>query len=199
MLFILCREKYEDIRMAFCEEIKTKEELYETLTLIYDVDEKTAEIIIDNLTNRHRLSESEEILLESHGIEKDFIESIQNNKNLTGYDTEEPNISLVGPFFYINKILYTHSAGVKDFKNDERFCNDPISHFDYFNSLGIPGDYGNYPRGRVIYDTLRDEYIVYMDKSIMTDDIMESVMLAYCLEERKTVFRTDAHYKHDNL
>ena len=140
--------------MAFCEEIKTKEELYEILTLIYDVDEKTAEIIIDNLTNRHRLSESEEILLESHGIEKDFIESVQNNKNLIGYDTEEPNISLVGPFFYINKKLYTHSVAVKDFKNDERFYNDPISHFDYFNSLGIPGDYGNYPRGRVIYDSL---------------------------------------------
>ena len=185
--------------MAFCEEIKTKEELYETLTLIYDVDEKTAQIIIDNLTNRHRLSESEEILLESHGIEKDFLESIQNNKNLTGRTAEEPNISLVGPFFCINKKLYTHSVAVKDFKNDERFCNDSISHFDYFNSLGIPGDYGNYPRGRVIYDTLRDECIVYMDKSIMTEDIIESVMLAYCLEERKTVFRTDAHYKHDNL
>lgn len=199
MLFILCREKNEDVKMAFYEEIKTKEELYEALIWIYDLDEKTAEIIIDNLANRHKLSESEEILLASHGIEQDFIESIQNNKNLNGYNTEEPNISLVGPFFYINKKLYTHSVAVKDFKNDERFCNDPISHFDYFNSLGIPGDYGNYPRGRVIYDILRDEYIVYMDKSIMTDDIMESVMLAYCLEERKTVFKTDAHYKHDNL
>lgn len=199
MLFILCREKNEDTKMAFCEEIKTKEELYEALTWIYDLDEKTAGIIIDNLANRHKLSESEEILLASHGIEQDFIESIQNNKNLNGYNTEESNISLVGPFFYINNRLYTHSARVKDFKNDERFCNDPISHFDYFNSLGIPGDYGNYTRGRVIYDTLRDEYIVYMDKSIMTDDIMESVMLAYCLEERKTVFRTDTHYKHDNL
>ena len=94
-------KKIDDIKMAFCEEIKTKEELYETLTLIYDVDEKTAQIIIDNLTNRHRLSESEEILLESHGIEKDFIESIQNNKNLNGYNTEELNIALVGPFFYI--------------------------------------------------------------------------------------------------
>ena len=185
--------------MAVCEEIKTKEELYEALTWIYDVDEKTAQIIVDNLTNRHRLSESEVTLLASHGIEQDFIESIQNNKRLNGYGAEEPNISLVGPFFYINNKLYTHSVAVKDFKNDERFCNDPISHFDYFNSLGIPGDYGNYPRGRVIYDTLKDEFIVYMDKTIMIDDIMESVILAYCLEERKTVFRTDTHYKHDNL
>lgn len=199
MLFILCRVKNEDIKMAFCEEIKTKEELYDYLTDICDVDEKTAAIIVYNLASRHRLSESEEILLASHGIEQDFIKTIQNNKRLNCYGAEEPNISLVGPFFYINKKLYTHSVAVKDFKNDERFCNDPISHFDYFNSLGIPGDYGNYPRGRVIYDTLKDEYIVYMDKSIMIDDIMESVMLAYCLEERKTVFRTDAHYKHDNL
>ena len=68
--------------MAFCEEIKNKEELYDVLTEIYDVNEKTAQTIIDNLASRHKLSESEEILLESYGVEKDFIESIQNNKKL---------------------------------------------------------------------------------------------------------------------
>ena len=44
--------------MAFFEEIKTKEELYDVLTSIYDVEEKTALIIVENLGSRHRLSES---------------------------------------------------------------------------------------------------------------------------------------------
>ena len=44
--------------MAFFEEINTKEELYDVLTSIYDVEEKTALIIVENLGSRHRLSES---------------------------------------------------------------------------------------------------------------------------------------------
>ena len=188
--------------MAFFEEINTKEELYDVLTSIYDVEEKTALIIVENLESRHRLSESEEILLLSHEIPQEFLDYIQNNKNLNQInieESEESNISAVGPFFYIDKKLYTHSVPMSEFERDERFYNDPISHLDFFDTLNIDGDYGNYPRGRVIYDSLKDKYIVYMDKSIMTEDIKHSVMLAYCLEERKTVFKRDAHYKHDNL
>lgn len=188
--------------MAFFEEINTKEELYDVLTSIYDVEEKTALIIVENLGSRHRLSESEEILLLSHGITQEFLDYIQNNKNLNQIhieEGEESNISLVGPFFYIDEKLYIHSVPISLFKKGERFYNDPISHLDFFDTLNIDGDYGNYPRGRVVYDSLKDKYIVYMDKSIMTEDIKHSVMLAYCLDESKTVFRRDAHYTHNYL
>jgi len=188
--------------MAFFEEINTKEELYDVLTSIYDVEEKTALIIVENLGSRHRLSESEEILLLSHEIPQEFLDYIQNNKNLNQIhieEGEESSISSVGPFFYINKKLYTHSVPMSEFKRDERFYNDPISHLDFFDTLNIDGDYGNYPRGRVVYDSLKDKYIVYMDKSIMTEDIKHSVMLSYCLDEDKTVFRRDAHYTHNYL
>ena len=63
-------------------EIKTKEELYNILVNAYDVEEKTARIIIDNLASRHRLSESEETLLLSHEIPQEFLDAIQQNKNL---------------------------------------------------------------------------------------------------------------------
>lgn len=188
--------------MAFFEEINTKEKLYDVLTSIYDVEEKTALIIVENLGSRHRLSESEEILLLSHGIPQEFLDYIQTNKNLNQIhieEGEESNISLVGPFFYICKKLYTHSVPMSEFKKGERFYNDPISHLEFFDALGIDGDYGNYPRGRVIYDSLKDKYIVYMDKSIMTEDIKHSVMLAYYLDKSKTMFRRDAHYTHNYL
>lgn len=64
------------------EQIKTKEELYNILVNTYDVEEKTARIIIDNLASRHRLSESEETLLLSHEISQEFLNVIQQNKNL---------------------------------------------------------------------------------------------------------------------
>ena len=80
--------------MAFFEEINTKEELYDILTSIYDVEEKTALIIVENLGSRHRLSESEEILLLSHEIPQEFLDYIQNNKNLNRIkSTMENNMS----------------------------------------------------------------------------------------------------------
>ncbi len=63
-------------------EIKTKEELCNILVNTYDVEEKSARIIIDNLASRHRLSESEETLLLSHEIPQEFLDEIQQNKNL---------------------------------------------------------------------------------------------------------------------
>ena len=187
--------------MVFFEEINTKEQLYDVLTAVYDVDEKTALIIVTNLANRHRLSESEETLLLSHEIPQEFLDYVQQNKKLNQSVVEEgeKEVSSVGPFFFINKRLFAHTAALKDFKKDERFYNDPISHLDFFDSLNIDGDYGNYPRGRVIYDSLKDKFIVYMDESIMTENLKQSVMLAYSLDESKTVFRRDAHYAHNYL
>ena len=183
--------------MAFCEEIKTKEELFDYLTIIYEVEKSTAENIIYNLASRHRLSEAEEILLESYGIEQDFIVSIQDNKYLNGCADE----SLVGPFFYINNKLHSHSVLLSDSDYDGRFYNDPISHFDFFNTLGINGDYGNYPRGRVIFDSLRHVFIVYLDKSLKAPEIKQQIKETYKLDENlvKVVFRFDSHYTHDGL
>ena len=64
------------------EEIKSKEELFDILVNTYDVFEKTARIIIDNLASRHRLSESEELVLLSYEIPQEFLDAIQQNKNL---------------------------------------------------------------------------------------------------------------------
>ena len=64
------------------EEIKSKEELFDILVNTYDVFEKTARIIIDNLASRHRLSESEELVLLSYEIPQEFLDAIQQNNNL---------------------------------------------------------------------------------------------------------------------
>lgn len=64
------------------EEIKSKEELFDILVNTYDVFEKTARIIIDNLASRQRLSESEELVLLSYEIPQEFLDAIQQNKNL---------------------------------------------------------------------------------------------------------------------
>ena len=166
-----------------------KEELYNILVNTYDVEEKTAIIIIDNFENRHHFSESEEILLLSHGIPMDFLNEIQI-KNSSYF---------VGPFFYIGGKIVASKERASSFDLNLRFFDSNISHFDFFTTLLVDGDYGNYPRGRVIYDNLNKEFIIYMDKCLFRNSIKEEIITTYELKNEKVMFKRDIHYTHDGL
>ena len=111
----------------------------------------------------------------------------------TAYYKIKRVIALPGDTFKIeNNELY--------FKNEGRWLA-PVN-FDSYGIkrlLGIDGDYGNYPRGRVIFDNFHRKFIVYLDKALDKKEIKESIKLTYCLEEERTVFKRDAHYTHDFL
>lgn len=81
----------------------------------------------------------------------------------------------------------------------EHFASDPISHFEYFFHLGIDADYGNFPRGRVLYDGFKGKFMVYLDVALWKKSIKEQILEAYCLEEHDVIFLRDAHYRHDGL
>lgn len=106
----------------------------------------------------------------------------------------------VGPFFYIDGKIKGLRIDITDANINDHFINSPVSHFDYFNFLGIDDDYGHYPRGRVIYDNSSNEFIVYIDKSLIKNkEVIDMVMARYNLCSYNTVIKTDEHYTHDNL
>ena len=105
----------------------------------------------------------------------------------------------VGPFFYINSKIYARLESVREFDEALPFFDSSLSHIRMFDTLYIPGDYGNYPRARVILDNAKKKFIVYMDKSLMNDEIKQQIKNMYELNGEKVVFKTDSHYTHDDL
>ena len=106
----------------------------------------------------------------------------------------------VGPFFYINGAIKAAKTDVIKGNINDDFINGPISHFDYFQTLGIDDDYGHYPRGRVIYNNKTNEFIIYLDKSLINKkEVIEQIMYLYRLKNQNTLVKTDEHYAHDNL
>lgn len=106
----------------------------------------------------------------------------------------------VGPFFYINGAIKSAKTDVIKGNINDDFINCPISHFDYFQTLGIDDDYGHYPRGRVIYNNKTNEFIIYLDKSLINKkEVIEQIMYLYRLKNQNTLVKTDEHYGHDNL
>lgn len=207
------------------EMICCRQQLYSVLCDCYDLDKERVDAIRMNLNVAHRLSESDELLLESNGVPKHIIEQLKNIRYLPyavhpvvsveimyrlaylkkNYWDEfskaiiHDDRTFVGPFFYIDGKLVASKKAFEEFDSRLRFYDSNISHFDFFNSLHIDGDYGNYPRGRVICDNYHRRYIVYLDKCLLKDEIKTQIKKCYSLEDEIVVFEKDSHYTHDGL
>lgn len=206
--------------------IYSREQLFNLLANVYDIDENEAAQIIDDVIQRNKLTEWEELTLSSHEVPNYLINQFENIKYLYYMSASLGEIhiayhlaeikwlipgdfekflhvpyknSFVGPFFHIHKKIYSYKDPIAEHNPNVRFFDAPMSHFAFFKNLGIDGDYGNYPRGRVIFDNFHKRFVVYLDKDLLKDDIKAEIIKEYNLEERQTVFKRDAHYTHDGL
>ena len=106
----------------------------------------------------------------------------------------------VGPFFVIDGKLFAYKESMDNHDPYERFINASLSHMEYFDTLGIDADYGNFPRGRVLYDAFQGKFLVYMDKVLFRKmALREKIREEYGLCISNTIFLHDSHYQHDGL
>ena len=207
-------------------EVISRPEQVLSLLLEDFVDADEANLIVEDLSNYgyENLREWEQLIIDSLGISSYQLSQIRNIKGMISLDKAEEIVdimyqlscckfyypkafngtfikdysnSFVGPFFYINTKLYFHQKKVMDFDYNLRFFDDETTHFEFFDTLGIDGDYGNYPRGRVIYDNFYKKFIIYMDESL--NKIKPLILSTYQLDKERTVFRKDITYTHDGL
>lgn len=61
----------------------------------------------------------------------------------------------------------------------------------------IGTEYQTVPRGRVLYDRTEKKAVVYMDKSLFSDDLKSKISIFFGLEDADTVWRSDPHYTTD--
>ena len=204
-----------------------KEQLFSLLTNIYEINECDAYAITENVSHGN-LAGWEELILRSREVPDYIFEQFENIRYLhySAYGVQSAYLSYllayykyhykdifnnllpklpfqtnVGPFFYINGQFYYHLEPLSSFSPNLHFFDSGISHFDLFNKLNIDGDYGNYSRGRVIYDNYKHQVIIYIDKSLNKKEIKEQLKNIYQYDNHilKTVYKYDSHYCHDNL
>ena len=66
--------------------------------------------------------------------------------------------------------------------------------------LGLPAaiscsEYDEHPRGRIVYDTVAETFIVYADRRLQTSAFLARIIAAFCLPVARTVVRSDSHYR----
>lgn len=103
----------------------------------------------------------------------------------------------VGPFFYLEHTISGTQGLLADFvdlKHAEKqplgMLDNPVSHQTLFDRLQTDIEYMDIPRGRVIYDPIKHEAVVYMDTCI--EEHLSEIVRAFEI----TNFRVeqDEHY-----
>lgn len=197
------------------------------LLSIYEIaDQDILAIIYDVLHGRLPLYEWEELILESHEVPGCITEQFLNIvsmppendikpiisaiyeacylKHVKGYpmeDSDPANVrdGFVGPFFFIGGSILSKKQHVGEFDIRRRYFDVETSHMNLFEESGIEGDYGHYPRGRVLFDNFRKRFVIYMDVALHRLEIKEQVKEHFGLMDQKIVFQKDDHYVHDDL
>lgn len=202
--------------------LTSREEFLSFLKDEVGMEGKEGELLLIDLPNLH---EWEEILLESAGILDTFLLQIRNIRylpsvkdgeriahwvySLAYYKTHYPEVfwssipketgSFVGPFFSIDGKIVAYNEKVDSFDVKLRTFDSVMSHFVFFDTLGIDDDYGHYPRGRVLYDNLNKIYKIFIDRDLNKPIFKDKIIQAFHLEGKKNHFLFDSHYRHDFL
>lgn len=112
----------------------------------------------------------------------------------------------VGPFFYIDDKIYSKNKKLGDFDKKLEFFDNETSHFDWFydeliydKSLGLnnDSDYGNYLRGRVLYDNKNKIFKIYTNPRLLTKPLFaEQLLKHFNINTSKSpyLFLFDEHY-----
>ena len=79
---------------------------------------------------------------------------------------------------------------------------DALRHLGAAEAAGIRlpaaiscSEYDEHPRGRIVYDTITDTFILYADRRLQTSAFLAQVIAAFCLPVARTVVRSDSHYR----
>lgn len=222
--FSLVKESLKTSGLEFT--LYSREQLNHLLINIYDIPIKDALFIVQCVSHGKELLDYQKETLTSYEVPEYIVKQFDNIQYLpyliydyfkmllvyllAYYKKHYPEQflqvlevpykdSYVGPFFYINNKLYGHMEKMINYSPNNRFFDNDISHFNYFKTLPIKGDYGHYPRGRIIFDNYSKKFIVYIDNVLAKKIIRDTIIKKYCLPKERTIFKYDEHYTHDEL
>ena len=201
-------------------------ESFHRLLALYELPDGDAQTIVADILGHGYLNEWEELILESHEVPSGILNQFPNIVSLPSEadsssvvtaiieasymklfygcpieddDSFLPKEGSVGPFFHADGKVISKKLPVDQFEARRRFFDVDTPHMELFEGLGLDGDYGNYPRGRVLYDNFHRRFVVYADTVLLRKGIKEEIKRHFGLDGQRVVFRKDEHYAHDGL
>jgi hypothetical protein len=103
-------------------------------------------------------------------------------------------VFLVADHLFIDSTPLSKAGGYGAFKIHEA---DHCAYWDKLQAAhAVPaGEYDDFPRGRVSYDTRSRKFSLFLDKCIIKKDFVQRIMKWMNLPKANTTVETDPHYR----
>jgi hypothetical protein len=109
----------------------------------------------------------------------------------------------IGIFWVYQGVVLARPIEIIEGETQGDFIDSPDSHLhvwgdpdgfsrDYPELLEMP--YEAVPRGRVLYESNEDRYVIYLDECLMNTKDKAALKRAFSLTKEDCVFRSDPHY-----
>jgi len=112
------------------------------------------------------------------------------------------NKKLVGVFWIFENQIFFETQKLKGIKPINGFKDSDLSHYQVWdkvknqNSKFYLYEYEDIPRGRVVYDILNNQFIVYCNENILKEEESKKLILEnFGLIDENYIFKEDEHYK----
>ncbi len=109
---------------------------------------------------------------------------------------------MIGLFWIYKSQIYLKLIEKDKVKVIDNFIDSDFAHYQVWNEVSLQNkdfylyEYEDVPRGRVIYDIKKVQYIVYSNNDII-NSIEDKLLIvnAFNLQQSEVVFKYDEHYK----
>ena len=116
-------------------------------------------------------------------------------------------MSYIGVFWWCKDHVIGKARGLAEGERGLSYIIDsPDTHMDLWEqhpeTIQLPNalrelDYQEMPRGRVVFDIKAKQSIVYIDKSLLNDEVKAAISEFFQLKPKQAKWRKDPHYTVD--
>ena len=108
----------------------------------------------------------------------------------------------IGVFWIFEKRVFSETQKLKDIKSINGFKDSDLSHYQVWDKVKKQHPkfylyrYEDIPRGRVVYNTKENQFIIYCNENILQDTISKKLILEnFQLLNENSIFKEDEHYR----
>lgn len=98
----------------------------------------------------------------------------------------------VGPFFFIDNKLIYNACSLEEARPQFDKLDNSYGHDKLYDDYYSDGEYIDYPRGRVVWDKTNNRAIIYIDRCINNEKVINQILKAFELTDYVIDF--DFHY-----
>jgi hypothetical protein len=122
-----------------------------------------------------------------------------------------PTPPAVGIFWRVNGVLVTDRSTLDEAAPYGDCLGHAAGHYERWQgwqalgaarlaALGYPEllavtEYDEWPRGRIVYETLARRFVLYADRRLQKPAIIDTLKAAFGLDQAEVIIRSDAHYR----